>query len=103
MAKIKELLGDSTPDQIVDYTKENTIQAVGKGTVDFMFDAMAETMSFLPAMKKGGVIVSISTPPNGTRFRGEYPDMLVFVEYALNLWIGFSGLGVALKGCSMCM
>jgi NADPH:quinone reductase-like Zn-dependent oxidoreductase len=53
IARIREILGDSTPDQIVDYTKEDVVEAVGKGSVDFMYDTTKMTLSGLPLMKKG--------------------------------------------------
>ncbi|KAG4433336.1 hypothetical protein IFR05_011185 [Cadophora sp. M221] len=96
---IRELMGDNAPDQIVDYTKENLTQVVGKGTVDFMFDTVKNTMSALPVMKKGGMIVSISTVPNGTGFKQVYNDMPVWMVYILNFmdwfyraWTGWKGV-----------
>ncbi|KAH7364177.1 chaperonin 10-like protein [Rhexocercosporidium sp. MPI-PUGE-AT-0058] len=95
---IKELLGDSVPDQIVDYTKENLTQVVGKGTVDFMFDTVKSTMSALPLMRKGGMIVSVSTVPNGTGFKQVYTDMPVWVEYVLNVLDWFYRSWTSWKG-----
>jgi len=36
--KITELLGSGVVDQIVDYTKEDVVQSIGLGMVDFVFD-----------------------------------------------------------------
>lgn len=96
--KIKELMGGSTPDQIVDYTKENVVRAIGKGTVDFMFDTVKDTISALPVMKKGGMIVSISTVPNGTGFKRVYTDMPTWMVYVLNLMDWFYRMWTGLKG-----
>ncbi|KAG4414148.1 hypothetical protein IFR04_012714 [Cadophora malorum] len=96
--KIKELMGKSAPDQIVDYTKDNLVQTVGKGTVDFMFDTVKNTMSALPVMKKGGMIVSVSTVPNGTGFKQVYKDMPVWMEYILNLMDWFYKSWTSWKG-----
>ncbi|CZS98347.1 related to oxidoreductase [Rhynchosporium agropyri] len=82
---IKKLMGDSAPDQIVDYTKENIVKVVGMESVDFMFDTVKQTMSALPLLKKGGMIVSISTVPNGTGFKEVYKDMPTWMEYILNV------------------
>jgi NADPH:quinone reductase-like Zn-dependent oxidoreductase len=83
--KIKEFMGDGTPDQIVDYTSENVNQAIGKGTVDFMFDTVGQTMSSLRLMKKGGVIVSISTLPSGSLMQKGHPDMKLWLIYMLDI------------------
>ncbi|KAL3422720.1 hypothetical protein PVAG01_06876 [Phlyctema vagabunda] len=97
--KAKELLGEDTFTAI-DYTKEDVAKAVGKGKVDYLFDTMATTMSLLGAVKKGGVIVSISTMPSGDQMRdGGMPDMPVFIRYVMNLvdwffrsWTGWAGV-----------
>ncbi|KAL2072559.1 hypothetical protein VTL71DRAFT_11902 [Oculimacula yallundae] len=98
VAMIKEFMGDSAPDQIVDYTKEDLVKSVGKGTVDFMFDTVKQTMSALPVMRKGGMIVSISTVPNGTDFKTVYKDMPVWIEFFLNLLDWFYRTWTAWKG-----
>lgn len=97
--KIRGYMGEGTPDHIVDYTKENVNQAVGKGTVDFMFDTMGGTLSQLPLLKKGGFIASVSTVPNGTVFRKVYTAMPGWMEYMLNFldwfyhsWTSFRGV-----------
>ncbi len=86
---IRELLGDHGPDVIVDYTKEKTVNVVGKGNVDFMFDTVGETIKGLQVVKKGGFIVSISMVPDGTTFKKKNPGMPTYLEYGLNLadWV----------------
>ena len=83
--KIKALMGNGSPDQTVDYTSENVKKTIGKGTVDFMFDTVGQTLSLLPVMKKGGVIVSISTLPSGRLMRQGNPDMKLWLVYMLNI------------------
>jgi NADPH:quinone reductase-like Zn-dependent oxidoreductase len=97
---IGELMGDRGPDVIVDYTKEKTVDVVGKGNVDFMFDTVGETIKGLQVVKKGGVIVSISTAPHGTSFKKKNPELPTYLEYILNLvdWVfrtymGWYGVG----------
>ncbi len=62
LPKIRQLLGEDTVDQIVDYTKED----VQKGSVDFLYDTVGTGMAHLPLMKpKSGIIVSVSNLPTG--------------------------------------
>jgi len=85
IVKAKELFGAGTPDQIIDYTKEDVKKAIGKGTVDFMFDPVAGTLGSLPIMKKNGVIVSISTLPNGSEMNQSYPNMAGWLVGVMNV------------------
>jgi len=96
--KVKELLGAGTPDQIIDYSKENIIKAVGKGTVDFMFDPIQGTLSSLPLMKKDGMIISISTLPSGTEMKKHYPEAAGWLIYMLNIMNFFYSRWVSWKG-----
>lgn len=100
ITQAKEMLGDSPLVQLVDYTKEDVITAIGRGTVDYMFDTTAATMSYSPVMKRGGVINSISTTPSGDQcvdrgladvpFRLRY--ILNFVDWIFRFWLGRSGI-----------
>lgn len=98
--KIKELLGERGPDQIVDYTKENVNKAIGKASVDFMFDTVGETVKALPVMKKGGLVVSISTLPSGTQMKKMNRDLPWYLglfmnvaDWALRSWASWKGVG----------
>lgn len=64
MSKAEQLLGKGI--EVVDYTKEDVVKVIGKGTIDFLFDTTSSALSFGPLVKKGGVIVSISMVPGGT-------------------------------------
>lgn len=97
--KARELLGEGTPDQLIDYTKENVHAAVGKGTVDFMFDTVSSAFPSLPLMKRGGMIVSISSLPSGTQLRTSFPHAawwLIwtanFIDFFLSRWFKFKGV-----------
>jgi len=99
--KIKELLGAGTPDQIIDYKKEKVAREISKGTVDFVFDTMGETLSVLPLVKKTGMIVSVSTLPSGTEMKKSFPGASAWVVAILNLvnfffvrWASLKGPGV---------
>jgi len=72
--------------QYVDYTNEDVVEAIGKGTVDYFFDTMAGTTKYLSIMKKGGVIVSISTVPSGTLMKAHMaPQIPTLMYYIMNL------------------
>ncbi|KAG9236464.1 chaperonin 10-like protein [Amylocarpus encephaloides] len=81
-----EYLGHAVPDEIIDYTKENVVRAIGKGTVDFMFDTVSSTIRALPVMKRDSVIVSISTVPNGAEFnKTQGGNSRMWFVYLLNV------------------
>ncbi|CZR50780.1 related to oxidoreductase [Phialocephala subalpina] len=83
---IKASMGERGPDIIVDYTKEKTVQSIGKKNVDFMFDTARQTVSALGVMKKGGMIVSISTVPNGTNFKKKNKQMPAWLVVMMNIF-----------------
>jgi hypothetical protein len=56
--------------KVIDYTQENALQVIPKGSVDFILDTMGEAMSFLSLMvPHTSTIVSISTLPSGSQFQ----------------------------------
>jgi len=73
----------------VNYQKEKTVDVMGKGKVDFMFDTVGETIKSLGVVKKGGCIVSISTAPHGTSFKKKNPRLPTYLEYIFNVvdWV----------------
>lgn len=98
--KAKELLGKETFTPI-DYTKVDVAKTLGTGKVDYLFDTMGGTMSLLGNVKKGGVIVSISTLPSGTMMkeRGGMDDMPFYMKFILDTadwffrwWTGRAGV-----------
>lgn len=100
ISKVGELLGEGCVDQIVDYTKEDVTSSIGQGTVDFLFDTVAGTLSFLPVMKKGGVIVTVSTVPNGTLISKNMPEIPFLLKHVLNLGDWFFTWRAGRYGCS---
>lgn len=98
IAKVGEYLGHAMPDQMIDYTKENVGKEVGNGNVDFMFDTMAATLSSLSLLKRGGVIVSISTMPNGTEFNKVHPGIPFWLRCILNVFDWFVKAWTKRKG-----
>jgi NADPH:quinone reductase-like Zn-dependent oxidoreductase len=97
--KAKELLGAETF-TAVDYTKENVVASVGSDTVDYLFDTMGTTVSYLATVKKGGLIISISTIPSGSLIKKSmsadipyYIECIMnFVDWGLRWWTGRKGV-----------
>jgi len=96
----RDLLGDGPLVQLVDYTKEDVITAIGKHAVDYMFDTTGAAIKYLPIMKKGGVIRSISMVPSGNLMYSKgMTDIPFYLRYTLNFidwllrfWIGRSDI-----------
>ncbi|EGD99341.1 hypothetical protein TESG_06695 [Trichophyton tonsurans CBS 112818] len=90
--KVKELLGDDTVDEIIDYTKVDPKDAIQPGTVDFLFDTMANAMEYLSLMRpKTGHIISVSTAPSGDQLQASAlmqlpgrPTLPMPIKLALN-------------------
>ncbi|RDW94299.1 hypothetical protein BP5796_00062 [Coleophoma crateriformis] len=98
ISKAKALFGENvfTP---IDYTKEDVAQSVGAGTVDYLFDTMKTTTSLLKTVKRGGVIVSVSTIASGTQLKNVGMDVPVVIRWALDFidwgyrwWCGRAGV-----------
>jgi len=80
----KKLFGDMPTIQYIDYTKENVLEVIGKGTVDYMFDIMGQMRALLPVMKRGGMIVSVTALPPGKTAKKFMPAMPVILVHVLN-------------------
>ncbi|MCJ1253287.1 hypothetical protein MMC24_001098 [Lignoscripta atroalba] len=89
VARVPELLGENTVDQIIDYTKADVMKEIQKGSVDFLYDTMGECMAFLSLMKQKGVIRSIASIPSGSQMASQMPDIPSFIVYTLNLVSSF--------------
>ncbi|EZF78754.1 hypothetical protein H105_00207 [Trichophyton soudanense CBS 452.61] len=91
--KVKELLGDDTVDEIIDYTKVDPKDAIQPGTVDFLFDTVANAMEYLSLMRpKTGHIISVSTAPSGDQLQASSlmqlphrPALPMPIKLALNV------------------
>jgi NADPH:quinone reductase-like Zn-dependent oxidoreductase len=91
--KVKELLGNNTVDEIIDYTKEDPKTAIEPGTVDFLFDTIGSSMEYLSLMRpKTGCIISVSTTPSGDQLQNSslmdlphHPVLPLPIKLALNL------------------
>lgn len=95
---VGEWLGNAIPEQIVDYTKGDVNREVGEGSVDFMLDTMGSTLSSLGLVKRGGVIVSISTMPNGTEFNKVHPGVPFWLRCIMNVFDWFVKAWTRRKG-----
>ncbi|KAM5386592.1 hypothetical protein ACJZ2D_000555 [Fusarium nematophilum] len=70
MDKVPELLGLSTVDQVIDYTKQDPKTVIPSRSVDFVLDTTGEAMAYLHLMVPStGLIVSISTQPSGAQLQ----------------------------------
>jgi NADPH:quinone reductase-like Zn-dependent oxidoreductase len=68
--KIKELFGENTVDEVIDYTKFDPRDIIEHGTVDFLFDTAGLAMELLCLMRPGSSrIVSVSTMPSGNQLQ----------------------------------
>ncbi|CAG7970014.1 unnamed protein product [Penicillium olsonii] len=68
--KVKELLGETTVDEVIDYTKSDPREVIQAGSVDFLFDTIGSSMEFLSLMKpQTGCIISVSTMPSGSQLQ----------------------------------
>lgn len=85
VATAGRLLGNAVIDQIVDYTKEDLVEAIGTREVDYMFDTMNLMFKGLPIMKRGGVIVSISASPSGKDLAETIPSLPYIARLLLDL------------------
>jgi NADPH:quinone reductase-like Zn-dependent oxidoreductase len=74
IGKMDEFLGAGVVDQVIDYTKEDVLQVVEKGSVDFFYDTAGVSMQFISVMKKGGLVISITTMPSGKEVAKVMPD-----------------------------
>ncbi|KAF7594219.1 DNA-directed DNA polymerase [Aspergillus hancockii] len=92
VASVGELLGDSTVDEIIDYKKSDPKAVIPAHSVDFLFDTVGCSMEYLPLLRPGGCIISISTLPPGNSLQcsdlmhlPHKPVIPVYVRVALNL------------------
>ncbi|ODM19410.1 hypothetical protein SI65_04394 [Aspergillus cristatus] len=68
--KLKELLGENTVDQIIDYTKSEPRDVIEYGSVDFLFDTVGLAMQYLCLMRPGSSrIISVATLPSGNQLQ----------------------------------
>ncbi|KAK5064350.1 hypothetical protein LTR84_000183 [Exophiala bonariae] len=92
VAKVPELLGEGVVDQIIDYTKEDVMALIPRGSVDFVLDTTGQAMQFLSLMTPStSTIISISTLPSGTQLqqapimnRPDKPQLPFVMRVALN-------------------
>lgn len=86
VVRVPELFGEGVVDQIVDYTRDDPVKVIGHGQVDYFYDTAKATLSYLPVMRKGGIIESISTVPSGSTMKAlTGPGLPWYVFYPLNL------------------
>ncbi|TVY36950.1 2-methylene-furan-3-one reductase [Lachnellula occidentalis] len=101
MGRVEELLGDGVVDVVVDYEggAGYVVERVGRGTVDFMYDNTGMTLGGLGMMKRGGVIVSVTTVPSGAMMKEARPEaggwlviLLDLVDWFYRMWMRRAGV-----------
>lgn len=56
--------------KVIDYTKDDPMQVIPRGSVDFILDTMGRAMAYLSLMTPNtSLIISISTLPSGSQFQ----------------------------------
>ncbi|CAK7202472.1 hypothetical protein SEUCBS139899_005195 [Sporothrix eucalyptigena] len=90
-------------DEVIDYTTQDIVQAVGRGTVDFVYNTQWDLTGVLPvANPDHGVVVSIaSIPPSRvfSRVLGpEYvPFWVIWILDLVQLWYDWRQAGTRIK------
>jgi NADPH:quinone reductase-like Zn-dependent oxidoreductase len=83
--KVEGLLGKGIVDQIIDYTKENPAKVLASRSVDFLFDVINDKGSAsLHLMKKGGVILSVTSLPFGADLERVAPGLPSPIRWTLD-------------------
>lgn len=84
--KIPDLLGSDVVDQVVDYTTQDPLKEIPRGSVDFMIDTIGGTLSYMSLLKPDkGVILSISTIPSSTASKTLFPHIPFYFRYILDV------------------
>lgn len=73
VAMVPAMLGEGTVDHVVDYMTQDVLQEVEHGSVDLFLDTMREAVRYVALVKKGGIVVSVSTLPSGAQAAAVYP------------------------------
>jgi NADPH:quinone reductase-like Zn-dependent oxidoreductase len=82
LARAKEFFGEEGI-EYVDYTTGNVVAQIGTGTVDFLYDTMGVGPTYLPVIKKGGAVVSITALPSGDYAAKNFPEVPMLIRWAL--------------------
>ena len=85
VSQVGKFLGAGVVDQIVDYKTQDVLKEIPKGSVDFMFDTMGGTISYVSVMRpETGLIISISTVPSGDQIQEAMGPLPFWLKYMLN-------------------
>jgi NADPH:quinone reductase-like Zn-dependent oxidoreductase len=78
---------------VIDYTKEDPLKAIPRGSIDFVLDTTGEALHFLHLMRPStSTIVSISTLPSGKQL--QHSSMMRRPEKPQVPWIPYLSLNV---------
>ncbi|KAK9324813.1 chaperonin 10-like protein [Lipomyces orientalis] len=75
VSEVPALLGEGVVDDVIDYKTTNPGQVIPKGSLDVVYDTVAEAFNYLHLMKPGGWIVSIICLPSGQNLKGLFPNI----------------------------
>jgi len=90
LASLHDLVGTGVVDQVVDYTKEDVFKEIPRGSIDFLFDTIGLSWSYLSLVKpKTGHIVTIAMIPSGKQMEPQFPDAPWWIMRCLDLVHGF--------------
>ncbi|KAK3684063.1 chaperonin 10-like protein [Podospora appendiculata] len=91
-------------DTLVDYTTQNVVEAIGKETVDFVYNTQWATFtSTLPLLKHHtGIAVSIASVPRAETLRkmfgpGNVPFIFIWIAHLANAWYAWKLRGTGVK------
>jgi NADPH:quinone reductase-like Zn-dependent oxidoreductase len=90
-------------DEIVDYKKQNVVETVGKGTVDFIYNTQWTLTSLFPILKPdSGVVMSIASVPTSDTLRSvigpdRIPFWLAWIPDLIQLWYAWKLRGTNIK------
>ncbi|KAK9240250.1 chaperonin 10-like protein [Lipomyces kononenkoae] len=72
---VDKLLGEGVVDEIIDYKTTAPGKVIPRGSVDVVYDTVAEAMSYLHLVKRGGWVISIICLPSGQNLKGLFPNI----------------------------
>ena len=84
--KVPILLGSNVVDQIVDYKTQDPLKEIPRGSVDFMFDTMGGSLSYVSLIKpKTGRIITIAMVPGASAIKKSFPHAPFYLTYIMDL------------------
>ena len=90
VALVEKLLGEGLVDLVVDYTKQDVVQEIGKENVDFMFDTANMALSYISVLKPAGAgVIYTITGKSGTTMKKDWPELIALVRLLMDLVVWY--------------